>query len=605
MPVYDPIRIYYTDRPPTEISNVRFDNLKILDTLVVDNKIGIGSNIPQQRLDVAGSIKIDSQIYDSANSPGANGGYLSRDENGIRWVELTPSFTEGIYIQDDGEFIPVVGAAQSFTVINFKNVNSLGFGTESVTAVPNPSNPTGIADIESRDFWGYNNFGQIFRFSPVGINTSSPSYNLDVRGTFYAENTNINGTLDVSDATTLNNTLDVLNVTTLSSTLDVSGATTLGFTLDVSSATTLNNTLDVSGATTLNNTLDVSSATTLGFTLDVSSATTLNNTLDVSSATTLNNTLDVSGATTLNNTLDVSSATTLNNTLDVSGATTLNNTLDVSSATTLGFTLDVSGATTLGFTLDVSGATTLNNTLDVSGATTLNNTLDVSGATTLSSTLDVSGATTLNNTLDVSGATTLSSTLDVSGATTLNNTLNVSGATTLNNTLNVSGATTLNNTLNVSGATTLSSTLDVFDTSIFRNKVDIQGSSNNLLQINYTGSGNAFSVNNYKFTTKQVSFVPTLGVGEVIDTYSLFNEEYETIEYTLNIVNGTNIQAQKVLVLQNFNNAYCEEYGIIFNNSPIVSVGVSIFNNTYELKLTPESGITGIVTCKFIRGCIE
>jgi len=569
MPVYDPIRIYYTDRPPTEISNVRFDNLKILDTLVVDNKIGIGSNIPQQRLDVAGSIKIDSQIYDSANSPGANGGYLSRDENGIRWVELTPSFTEGIYIQDDGEFIPVVGAAQSFTVINFKNVNSLGFGTESVTAVPNPSNPTGIADIESRDFWGYNNFGQIFRFSPVGINTSSPSYNLDVRGTFYAENTNINGTLDVSDATTLNNTLDVLNVTTLSSTLDVSGATTLGFTLDVSSATTLNNTLDVSGATTLNNTLDVSSATTLGFTLDVSSAT------------------------------------TLNNTLDVSGATTLNNTLDVSSATTLGFTLDVSGATTLGFTLDVSGATTLNNTLDVSGATTLNNTLDVSGATTLSSTLDVSGATTLNNTLDVSGATTLSSTLDVSGATTLNNTLNVSGATTLNNTLNVSGATTLNNTLNVSGATTLSSTLDVFDTSIFRNKVDIQGSSNNLLQINYTGSGNAFSVNNYKFTTKQVSFVPTLGVGEVIDTYSLFNEEYETIEYTLNIVNGTNIQAQKVLVLQNFNNAYCEEYGIIFNNSPIVSVGVSIFNNTYELKLTPESGITGIVTCKFIRGCIE
>ena len=192
------------------------------------------------------TLSVRRNIYDSVGYHGANGGYLQRDEFGIRWTEVTPSFTEGIYVQDEGVYIPIVGAAQSFTVLNFTQINSLGLGTDTIIPVPNPDNPGFIADIQSQDLWGYTGSGSIYRMSNVGVGQSSPAFTLDV-----------NGTLNVDGATTLNSTLDVDGGTTLNSTLDVDGVTTLNNTLDVDGGTTLNSTLDVDGATTLNNTLDV------------------------------------------------------------------------------------------------------------------------------------------------------------------------------------------------------------------------------------------------------------------------------------------------------------------------------------------------------------
>lgn len=72
--------------------------------------VGIGSTIPQQKLDVAGSVKIDATIYDSANMPGQNGYQLVKDARGVRWIPLiadgvpgVPGIaTEGIFILDEG-----------------------------------------------------------------------------------------------------------------------------------------------------------------------------------------------------------------------------------------------------------------------------------------------------------------------------------------------------------------------------------------------------------------------------------------------------------------------------------------------------------------------
>jgi hypothetical protein len=250
--------------------------------------VGIGSTQPEQRLDIAGSVKIDANIFDSANSPGVNGAFLNRDANGIRWVTFTPNFSEGIFIQDNGTYIPVVGAAQSFTVLNFKEINSLGIGTTTITPIPNPDNPTLIADIRTQDFWGYTAGGDIYRMTKVGIQTNDPSTTLDIAGTLHAtQDVTFDSTLDVDGDTTLNSTLDVDGATTLNSTLDVDGATTLNSTLDVDGATTLNSTLDVDGATTLNSTLDVDGDTTLNSTLDVDGDTTLNTTLQVGIAGTV------------------------------------------------------------------------------------------------------------------------------------------------------------------------------------------------------------------------------------------------------------------------------------------------------------------------------
>ena len=34
---------------------------------------------------------------------------MNRDANGIRWVSFEPAMTEGIFLQDEGSFIPTVG----------------------------------------------------------------------------------------------------------------------------------------------------------------------------------------------------------------------------------------------------------------------------------------------------------------------------------------------------------------------------------------------------------------------------------------------------------------------------------------------------------------
>jgi hypothetical protein len=97
---------------PEDLLNLRVDNI------IVDEKIGIGTTQPQQRLDVAGSIKIDENIFDSVNVPGRNGYQLSRDDNGIRWIPLIAdgaspccgfgtivglsTYSEGIFILDEG-----------------------------------------------------------------------------------------------------------------------------------------------------------------------------------------------------------------------------------------------------------------------------------------------------------------------------------------------------------------------------------------------------------------------------------------------------------------------------------------------------------------------
>ena len=108
------------------------EELDVIGTAIISESVGIGTTIPesgisglnnatqgQLRLNVDGTISISRNIYDSAGSPGVNGAFLNRDANGIRWVTFEPNFSEGIFIQDDGTYIPVVGAAQSFTVLNF------------------------------------------------------------------------------------------------------------------------------------------------------------------------------------------------------------------------------------------------------------------------------------------------------------------------------------------------------------------------------------------------------------------------------------------------------------------------------------------------------
>jgi hypothetical protein len=249
------------------------------------------------------------------------------------------------YIQDQGVYIPTNDLAQAFAALNFKQINSLGVGTDTLIPVVNPSSPNWIADIQTQDLWGYTGVGnsaQIYRLTNVGIGTSNvyqrfqvgsggtdfvvtntgfigvgntnPSFKLDVNGNLHViSNVEFDSTLDVDGIVTFNNSTQSTSKDTgalvlTNGGLGVEGNTTVGGNLNVNGSTDLDTTLNVDGATTLQTTLNVKGATDLDTTLNVDGATTLQTTLNVKGATDLDSTLNVDGTSVFQNTVELNSS---------------------------------------------------------------------------------------------------------------------------------------------------------------------------------------------------------------------------------------------------------------------------------------------------------
>ena len=120
-----------------------------------------GSPDPTVKLDIAGSIHIQDELYDSRNNDGIGGQFLSKDDNGITWVSIQPQSTDGINLMDEGIFVPTpdqggsAGAAQTFSILNFVQTNSLGIGTDTlIPTARDPQSITGLATIFTQDLWG-------------------------------------------------------------------------------------------------------------------------------------------------------------------------------------------------------------------------------------------------------------------------------------------------------------------------------------------------------------------------------------------------------------------------------------------------------------------
>ena len=235
------------------------------------------------------------------------------------------------YILDQGTYVPTTQLAQAYAALNFKNVNSLGIGTDTLTPLSNPDAPSWIVDIETQDLWGWDSRGAVYRNTSVGINSSIPGNPFEVYTAdplFASPNPTLAvafndrvgiGLSDPAYKLDVEGNLRVSSDGLVESNFNVQGDTELDLTLTVGGATELQDTLDVVGATNLQSTLDVVGETTLQDTLDVFGATTLQDTLDVVGATNLQSTLNVIDATSLQSTLDVLGATTLQSTLNVGG----------------------------------------------------------------------------------------------------------------------------------------------------------------------------------------------------------------------------------------------------------------------------------------------
>ena len=156
--------------------------------------VGIGSTLPDQKLDIGGSVHIDANIFDSDNTPGQSGYFLSRDADGIRWVSAPPNATaDGVFAQNEGVNIGV-GSFTTLNLIGNRSGGDIVFGTDA---------GGGILDIDIRSRWILNASG-IHTTSNVGINIANPTKPLDVDGS-----ARIRSDLDVDGILYANSQLDV------------------------------------------------------------------------------------------------------------------------------------------------------------------------------------------------------------------------------------------------------------------------------------------------------------------------------------------------------------------------------------------------------------
>lgn len=310
-------------------------------------RLGIGSDYvdpnEERQLEIGHSAKISKFIYDRNNSKGQNTFVLSRDEVGIVWRELSTEVQEGIFLQEDGEF---VGGGVSFTTINFVEKDSLGISTEVLGITS--SGQSGLATIFSNDYWGNsilidNTNTGIYRLTNVGIFTNTPIVPLQIgvstdtdenvvgitsTGRVGIGTTNPKLPLDVYGAASIS------GVTTLASD---GGITTTGGDLFV------NNGLSVGGVATIVGDLDVNGGdiktNQTEFNLLNSTVTTLN---FVGAATSIEiGKNDINGVISINATKDSTSSTT--GALVVDGGVGIAKTLNVGGNVGIGSTLILDG----------------------------------------------------------------------------------------------------------------------------------------------------------------------------------------------------------------------------------------------------------------------
>ena len=98
------------------------------------------------------------------------------------------------------------------------------------------------------------------------------------------------------------------------------------------------------------------------------------------------------------------------------------------------------------------------------------------------------------------------------------------------------------------------------------------------------------------------SWTASAGTAQTIDTITgVANNAIKTAEYTIHIENGSNMQAQKVLVMQDGTTAFSQEYAIMHKSGLLVSMSATISGGNLLLQATPETGVSGTTTYKITR----
>jgi hypothetical protein len=180
-------------------------NTTVLD---ITGRVGVGVTNPTADIDL-NTIRIRQSLFDSTNSSGSLGYFLSKDAVGLKWVSVPPDNNNALFIAQNS----VISGVSSYTGLNF-----ISDGNDLVSISTNGTNSQ-FADIQIKSYWNKSGNTGIYTSKFVGIGSTSPTVALDVIG-----NSRISGIVTIG----FGNTGVVINGTTGIVT-SISGFTTVTF----------------------------------------------------------------------------------------------------------------------------------------------------------------------------------------------------------------------------------------------------------------------------------------------------------------------------------------------------------------------------------------
>lgn len=148
----------------------------------------------------------------------------------------------------------------------------------------------------------------------VGINTATPSANLDVVGT-----ANVSGNVYIGGLGRFDGSLTATGFANVGGSLTVATNATIGGFVNASGNGVFGGILSATGATTISNTISVTGNATFSNTARITGNTVISNTIVVTGNATFSNTLSLTGAATIANTLTVTGATVIANNFSANG----------------------------------------------------------------------------------------------------------------------------------------------------------------------------------------------------------------------------------------------------------------------------------------------